>query len=124
MEPDETPQKEIEENLGARASEQELFKNKVAVMGELHTRRALLANRLGRVKSEAMMLAGKESPHEVSEDLPSLEEELSAISHEITEFSPDSQPSLEEFQARITRRFDEAEDRIHQAEASLDEGLS
>jgi archaellum component FlaC len=124
MEPDQSNQKEIEENLDARASEQKLFENKVAIMGELHTRRALLANRLGRVKSEAMMLAGKESPHEVSEDLPSLEEELSAISHEITEFSPDSQTSLEEFQARITRRFDEAEERIQKAEATLGEGLA
>jgi len=107
--------KELEKNIRARESRQELFEKKVGLIGELHTRRALLANRLGRVKSEAMMRQ-EDVEHDPREEAAVLEKEMAGISESITDFRPDSIEDLESFRKETQDRFDTVEKKIAAAE--------
>ena len=109
----------LEKNLQKRASQQELFEKKVFLIGELHARRALLANRLGRVKSECLMRHNDEE-HEARKEALAMEEEMAGISSSITDFRPESIEDLKSFQKTTHLRFDEAEKKIVGAESKLD----
>jgi len=112
--------KELQENLKKKESQQELFEKKVFLIGELHTRRALLANRLGRVKSESMMRYD-DVEHEARKEADKIGEEMAGISESITDFRPKSLADLKDFQKEIHGRFDDVEKKITQAESKLDE---
>ncbi|MFP4352898.1 MAG: hypothetical protein ACLFRP_08045 [Puniceicoccaceae bacterium] len=106
---------ELEKNIRERASRQELFEKKVGWIGELHTRRALLANRIGRMKSESMM-RHDDVEHEARKEAGVLEEEMAGISKSITDFRPDSLGDLESFRKETHDRFDAVEKKIAAAE--------
>ncbi|MBC2603112.1 hypothetical protein [Puniceicoccus vermicola] len=110
--------KELQENLKEKESQQELFEKKVFLIGELHTRRALLANRLGRVKSESMM-RHDDVEHEARKEAEELGEEMAGISKSITDFRPKSLDDLKSFQTSTLERFDEMEKKIAVAESKL-----
>jgi len=112
--------KELQENLREKESRQELLEKKVFLIGELHTRRALLANRLGRVKSESMMRYD-DIEHEARKQADEIGKEMAGISESITDFRAESISGMAEFQKDIHRRFDAAEARIVEAESKLDE---
>jgi len=115
---DENVEEELRENIREKESRQELFEKKVFLIGELHTRRALLANRLGRVKSESMM-KHDDVEHEARKKAGSMEEEMAGISESITDFRPDSLADLDQFRAEIGQRFDTVGAKINEAEQSL-----
>lgn len=109
---------ELKENLREKESQQELFEKKVFLIGELHTRRALLANRLGRVKSESMMRYD-DVDHEARKEAGALEEEMAGISESITDFRPEGLGDLDSFRDEILKRFDTVEKKIESAEAKI-----
>lgn len=111
--------KELQENLKKKESQQELFEKKVFLIGELHTRRALLANRLGRVKSESMMRYN-DIEHEARKEAVELGDEMAGISKSITDFRPKALSELESFQKETHERFDRIEKKIAGAESKLD----
>lgn len=106
---------ELEENIRERESRQKLFEKKVGLIGELHTRRALLANRLGRVKSESMMRYN-DVENEARKEALALEGEMAGISESITDFRPESLEDLEAFRKETHKRFDTVEKKIAAAE--------
>lgn len=110
--------KELQQNLKEKESKQELFAKKVFLIGELHTRRSLLANRLGRVKSESMMRYDN-IEHEARKQAETIGEEMAGISKSITDFRPERLSDLKDFQKSIHERFDTAEEKIVGAEAKL-----
>lgn len=109
---------ELKENLEKQKSRQELFEKKVGLIGELHTRRALLANRIGRVKSESMM-RHDDVEHEARKEAGSIEEEMAGVSKSITEFCPESLEDLENFRKEIHERCDAVERKIAAAEEKI-----
>ncbi len=111
--------KELQENLKKKESQQELFEKKVFLIGELHTRRALLANRLGRVKSESMM-RHDDVEHEARKEALDIGEEMADISESITDFRPETLEDLENFRDKTQKWFDEVEVKIAGAEEKLD----
>ena len=110
--------KELQENIKEKESQQELFEKKVFLIGELHTRRALLANRLGRVKSEAMMRYD-DMEHVARKKAVTLGEEMAEISKSITDFRPQTLADLKSFQEETHSRFDAIEVKIVDAENEL-----
>ncbi|MEM0966850.1 MAG: hypothetical protein AAGJ81_11930 [Verrucomicrobiota bacterium] len=111
--------KELEENLREKESQQELFQRKVFVIGELHTRRALLANRVGRVKSESMMRYD-DLEHEARVEAEGLGKEMAGISKSISDFRPESLADLDSFREETSKRFDAVEEKILAAEGQLE----
>tara|TARA_R100000027_G_scaffold9275_4_gene6683 strand:- start:13351 stop:13701 length:351 start_codon:yes stop_codon:yes gene_type:complete len=110
--------KELQENLKKKESQQELFEKKVFLIGELHTRRALLANRLGRIKSESMMRYD-DIEHVARKKALALSEEMAGISKSITDFRPKTLDDLKSFQDQTHSQFDEMETKIVDAENEL-----
>jgi len=110
---------ELQENLRKKESQQELFEKKVFLIGELHTRRALLANRMGRVKSESMMRYN-DVEHEARKQADKIGKEMAGISKSITDFRPKTLDDLKSFQAEIHERFDTVQEKIARAENELD----
>lgn len=108
----------LKESMEARAPQQELFEKKVFKIGELHTRRALLANRVGRLKSESMMDENCEDDIARNEALD-LEKEMSGISKSITDFRPKDVEELEAFHKETTKSMDAVEEKIKVAESKL-----
>jgi len=100
---DESVEEELKENLREKESRQKLFEKKVFLIGELHTRRALLANRVGRVKSESMMTPDDVEDGAKQEAL-AIEEEMAGISESITDFRPESLGDLDSFRSEIEER--------------------
>ncbi len=115
---DENVEEELQENIREKESRQELFEKKVFLIGELHTRRALLANRLGRVKSESMM-RHDDVEHEARKEASTIEEEMAGISKSITDFRPETLVDLEKFREEIFTRFDTVEEKIASAENKI-----
>lgn len=115
---DENVEEELQENIRKKESRQELFEKKVFLIGELHTRRALLANRLGRVKSESMM-RHDDVEHEARKEAASIEDEMAGISESITDFRPKTLQDLDDFRAEIEHRFETVEVKIESAEKKL-----
>jgi len=111
----------IKENMEARAPRQELFEKKVFLIGELHTRRALMANRVGRLKSESMMDENCEDDIARNEALD-LEKEMSGISKSITDFRPKNMDELKEFHQQTKDSMDAVEEKIQMAEVKLKDG--
>jgi len=110
----------LKESMEARAPQQELFEKKVFMIGELHTRRALLANRVGRLKSESMMDENCEDDIARNEALD-LEKEMSGISKSITDFRPENLDELKDFHQTTSKSMDTVEEKIIEAESKLKE---
>jgi hypothetical protein len=96
--------RKINASVEAQESRSDLFTAKVSVIGELHTERATWANKLGELKSQAMINSG-----DIKEDfkvrVADIEKTLSKISSDITAFSPASTDELEKFRGAIKERF-------------------
>jgi len=92
----------------------ELFQKRVQIVGDLHTQRALWANRVGELKSQANI--HRQQHNETFEDLVRrTEEAIGEISKEITEFSPQSVDDLERFKSEIEERFERVGELYQQA---------
>lgn len=99
---------ELQQNLEEKEAQHNLFVEKVNVSGTLHTRRALLANRIGGLRSETLI-----KRDDLEESLESKLEKLNAkitdISKDIREFSPKTVKELHDFRDATNKRFDELE---------------
>ncbi len=100
----------VTKDLNAEVEKQEdnatLFLEKVTVIGELHTERAILANKLGELKSQAMI--HRDEDNQDFEDLvKEIEETMRGISSDITDFSPKTLADLSEFKTATKARFQE-----------------
>lgn len=105
MTPEEASE-QIEKDLQAKEAQQELFQKRVLIIGELHTERALWANKIGQLKSFSIT-QHDELSNTYNEKLISLEEKIGNISKQITDFKPQSIDELENFQTRIQEQFKE-----------------
>ncbi len=100
----------------AEARDQELFTRKVVIIGDLQTKRALWANRVGQLKS-GMLIAEVDDPPVGKETIEDLEERVSELSKKITGFKGQDIEALERLQK-------EAEDEFASMEAALGEKVS
>ena len=88
----------------AQVDKAELFLEKVTTIGELHTERATLANKLGEMKTQAMVRRD-ENNEDFEKLIKEIEETMRGISSDITAFSPKSLDELREFKKAIKQRF-------------------
>ena len=105
----------LERNVEQDESHHELFSEKVRRIGAIHTQRALLANRLGRLKLE-VLINQEEVDETARERVAELEKELSGISKDITDFSPGDIGELESFESSTKERLATLEEKIEGAE--------
>ncbi len=98
--------RELEANVRDQEARESLFQEKVLLIGRLHTRRALLANRVGALKSEAAM-KGDRFDDASRERIMEIERTMRSISKDITDFSPSRVDELKVFESEIGTRFDE-----------------
>jgi hypothetical protein len=94
----------IKASLKSQESRSDLFTAKVSVISELHTERATWANKLGDLKSQAMINSGG-SKQSFKDKVLEIEKTLAQISADITAFSPSSTEQLEAFRIAIRERF-------------------
>jgi len=104
----EDPSKQIEKNLEQKDARQELFQQRVIIIGELHTQRAVWANKIGQLKSLSITQTNEMAEH-FQEKLESLESLMSEISTSITDFSPESIQALKDFKSATEDKFKELE---------------
>ena len=95
---------QIEQDLREKDAQQELFQKRVIIIGELHTERALWANKFGQLKSLSIT-QNDELSEGYNSKLKQLESKISEISKEITAFKPESIEELENFQEKILGEF-------------------
>lgn len=95
---------QIEQDLKEKDAQQELFQKRVIIIGELHTERALWANKFGSLKSLSIT-QNDELSEGYNSKLKKLESKISEISKEITDFKPESIEELENFQKKILGEF-------------------
>lgn len=114
--------KKINESVEAKESAGALFTAKVTIIGGLHTERAMLANKLGELKSQAMINSGgiKDA---FKDQVAEIEKTLSKISADISAFSPGSKKELEDFRDSIQKRFADMEELYKKAYAIESENL-
>jgi len=112
----------LQANVEATESKHHLFQRKVAVVGELHTRRAFMANRIGGLKSEAM-ITHEEVGDDITERIERLEKAVKKISEDISDFSPQSEADLESFAKSINERFDDL-DKLFEVTKQKEEELT
>ncbi len=112
----------LRQNVEATESKHELFQRKVSMVGELHTERAFMANRIGGLKSEAR-ITHDDLGDDIEGRIKKLETSLKEISKDISDFSPDSIEELEEFCKKTKERFKELED-LFQVTRKKEEELS
>lgn len=103
MNPEEASE-QIEKDLREKDAQQELFQKRVIIIGELHTERALWANKFGQLKSLSIT-QNEELSDEYDSKLKDLESRISEISQEITDFKPESIEELEQFKEEIEVKF-------------------
>jgi hypothetical protein len=95
----------INDSVKAQESRSDLFTAKVSIIGELHTERATWANKLGELKSQAMINSGG-IKDDFKAQVAEIEKTLSKISSDITAFSsPVSTDELNSFRDGIKERF-------------------
>ena len=99
---------ELQQNLDAKEAEHDLFVEKVNVSGILHTRRALLANRIGGLRSETL-IKRDDLEKSLEAKLEKLNERIADISKSIRECKPKSVKELHDFRDETNKRFDELE---------------
>jgi len=108
---------ELKANVREQETREALFQQKVITIGELHTRRALLANRIGAIKSENIIHRGK-SGDDGKNPTTEVEKTMREISKSITDFSPSTMEELETFKAKIVQRFESVKAKLEAIEAA------
>lgn len=104
----EDPAEQIEKDLQEKEAKQKLFQEKVVIIGELHTERALWANRIGQLKSLSITQTN-ELDEGYEDRLKALESQIAEISKEITDFKPDTLDELNAFKDKTRKRFGQLE---------------
>ncbi len=105
MDPEKFDEK-LQKEMAEKERKQDLFQQRVLVIGELHTQRAIWANQIGQLKSMATTQADSLSD-DYRERLKNLERRITEISEAITEFSPKSVDDLMQFKEKIENKFSE-----------------
>ncbi len=112
---------QIEKDMQAKEAQQELFQKRVLIIGELHTERALWANKIGQLKTLSIT-QHDELSNTYNDKLVALEGRIGSISRQITDFKPESIPELEDFQYHIQKQFKELDDLYAELERMNEKG--
>jgi hypothetical protein len=98
----------LQRNLDKKAADLDLFVEKVNVSGALHTKRALLANKIGGLRSETL-IKRDDLEKSLEKKLASLSDQIAEISADIRGHKPTSVEELHKFRDATLARFAEVE---------------